>query len=151
MKKSIRQSMIIELIQQQEIGTQEELAFILNQRGCDVTQSTVSRDIRELNLTKISTENGNQKYILVIKDENVLNEKYARVLKDAFLSVAVAQNLLVVKTVAGMAMAVAAAIDSLEIPGVLGCIAGDDTIFCVVKTSAEAYDVMKKLNHIARH
>lgn len=151
MKKSIRQSMIIELIQKQEIGTQEELAAILNERGCEVTQSTVSRDIRELNLTKVTGTDGNQKYVLMVRDNTVLNEKYSRVLKDAFLSVAVAQNLLVVKTVAGMAMAVAAAIDSMDIPGVLGCIAGDDTIFCAVKTSAEAYDVMKKLNQIARH
>ncbi len=151
MKKSIRQSKIIELIQKQDIETQEELAAILNEQGCDVTQSTVSRDIRELNLTKVSTRDGRQKYIRAMKDEHVLNEKYARVMRDGFLSVDMAENLLVVKTVPGMAMAVAAAIDALDIQGVLGCIAGDDTIFCAVRTGAEADEVMKKLSQIARH
>jgi transcriptional regulator of arginine metabolism len=151
MKKSIRQSRIIELIHKQDIETQEELAAILNSNGCNVTQSTVSRDIRELNLTKVSAGNGRQKYVMAAKDDTVLNEKYTRVMRDAFLSVDIAQNLLVVKTVSGMAMAVAAAIDALEIPEVLGCIAGDDTIFCAIKTSEDAYEVMKKLSRIARH
>lgn len=151
MKKSIRQSKIIELIQKQDIETQEELAAILNEQGCDVTQSTVSRDIRELNLTKLSTGGGKQKYVRAVRNETVLNEKYTRVMRDGFLSVDIAENLLVVKTVAGMAMAVAAAIDALDIPGVLGCIAGDDTIFCAIKSSGEAYEVMNKLIRIARH
>lgn len=151
MKKGIRQSKIIELIQKQDIETQEELAAILNEQGCDVTQSTVSRDIRELNLTKVSTRDGRQKYIRAMKDEHVLNEKYTRVMRDGFLSVDMAENLLVIKTVPGMAMAVAAAMDALDIPGVLGCIAGDDTIFCAVRTGAEAGEVMKKLSQIARH
>lgn len=151
MKKSIRQSKIIELIQSRDIETQEELAAILNEQGCGVTQSTVSRDIRELNLTKSGIGGGKQRYVRAVKDEAVLNEKYTRVMRDGFVSVDVAENLLVVKTVAGMAMAVAAAIDALDIPGVLGCIAGDDTIFCAIKTSKEAYEVMIKLNRIARH
>lgn len=151
MKKSIRQSKIIELIQKQDIETQEELAAILNEQGCDVTQSTVSRDIRELNLTKLSIGDGKQKYVRAVQNGTVLNEKYTRVMRDGFLSVDIAENLLVVKTVSGMAMAVAAAIDALDIQGVLGCIAGDDTIFCAIRSSGEAHEVMNKLIRIARH
>lgn len=151
MKKSIRHSRIIEIINRFDIETQEELAAKLNESGCEVTQSTVSRDIRELNLTKVVTDGGRQKYAMIVKNESALNEKYARVLRDGFISVDIAQNILVVKTVSGMAMAVAAAIDALKLPDVLGCIAGDDTIFCAVRTADEAYEVMNKLGSIARH
>lgn len=151
MKKSIRQSRIIELINKYDIETQEELARILNSHGCKVTQSTVSRDIRELNLSKVSTKEGKQKYAFTARDETVLNERYTRVMKDGLLSVDIAQNILVVRTVSGMAMAVAAAIDALKLPEVMGCIAGDDTIFCAIKTTEEAYKVMNKLGRIARH
>ena len=143
-----RQSKIIELINKYNIETQEELADLLKEAGYDVTQATISRDIRELKLTKVSVEVGKQKYIVLQNQEAKLSEKYVRVLRDGFLSMDVAQNLIIVKTVSGMAMAVAAAIDALQINGIMGCIAGDDTIMCAVRSTDEAHLAMQKLNKL---
>lgn len=147
-----RQSKIIELINEYNIETQEELANRLTQEGFIVTQATISRDIRELSLTKISTQDGRQKYVVIPNKENKLNEKFIRVLKDGFISINRAGNIIVIKTLNGMAMAVAAAIDSLNFEDVVGCIAGDDTIFCAVKTEQDAISIMEKINRISsRH
>lgn len=145
-----RQNKIIELITRHNVETQEELAELLNQAGYQVTQATISRDIRELKLTKVQAENGRQKYVALKKDAD-LGEKYVRVLKEGFISMDLAQNLVVVKTVSGMAMAVAAAIDAMHLQGVVGCIAGDDTIMCAVRTDKEAEKVMEDLQKLLRH
>ena len=146
--KSSRQSKIVEIIRKHNVETQEELAEYLLRAGFTVTQATVSRDIRELKLTKVQTENGRQKYA-VLQGANVgLNEKLVRVLKDAFLSMDQAQNILVIKTVSGMAMAAAAALDSLEIENLVGCIAGDDTIMCAIRTERDTEHVMKKISNL---
>lgn len=147
--KSARQDKIIELITQNEIETQEELAYILKEEGYNVTQATVSRDIRELKLTKVSTESGKQKYIILQSPGADMAQKYERVLKDGFISVDSAGNIVVVKTISGMAMAVAAAIDGLGFEGIIGSIAGDDTVMCVVKTNELAEEIMEKIAHIA--
>ncbi len=144
-----RQNKIIELITRHNVETQEELAELLNQAGYQVTQATISRDIRELKLTKVQAENGRQKYVALKKDAD-LGEKYVRVLKEGFISMDLAQNLVVVKTVSGMAMAVAAAIDAMHLQGVVGCIAGDDTIMCAVRTDKEAEKVMENLQKLLR-
>ena len=144
-----RQNKIIELITRHNVETQEELAELLNQAGYQVTQATISRDIRELKLTKVQAENGRQKYVALKKDAD-LGEKYVRVLKEGFISMDLAQNLVVVKTVPGMAMAVAAAIDAMHLQGVVGCIAGDDTIMCAVRTDKEAEKVMEDLQKLLR-
>ena len=144
-----RQSKILELISKHDIETQEELAELLVQAGYRVTQATISRDIRELKLTKIQDEKGNQKYA-ALKKESSFGEKYVRVLKEGFLSMDLAQNLVVVKTVSGMAMAVAAAIDAMHFPGVVGCIAGDDTIMCAVRTVEEASRVMEMIEKLLK-
>ncbi len=144
-----RQNKIIELIARHNVETQEELAELLNQAGYQVTQATISRDIRELKLTKVQAENGRQKYVALKKDAD-LGEKYVRVLKEGFVSMDLAQNLVVVKTVSGMAMAVAAAIDAMHLHGVVGCIAGDDTIMCAVRTDQEAEKVMESLQRLIR-
>lgn len=143
-----RQSKIIELINKHDIETQEELAELLNNSGYNVTQATISRDIRELKLTKVSVDDGKQKYIVLNNTESGLSEKFVRVLRDGFLSMDMAQNIIVIKTVSGMAMAVAAALDALHVQGIMGCIAGDDTLMCVIKTSDETITVMEKLNKI---
>lgn len=143
-----RHSKIIELIHKYEIETQEELADWLNQEGFHVTQATVSRDIRELKLTKLAMDNGKQKYIIVPGSDEKLNEKYMNVLKDGFLSVDRAENILVVKTVSGMAMAVAAAIDAMQWNEVVGCIAGDDTIMAAIRTREEALVVTERLRKL---
>ena len=144
MKKS-RQQRILELISQYEIETQEELAEKLREDGFDVTQATVSRDIREMQLSKIAISNGGQKYIRPVSGSNELSEKYIRVLKEGMLSAQTAGNLIVIRTVTGMAMAVATALDGLEFKEMLGCIAGDDTIFCAIRTAGEAESVKEKI------
>jgi len=146
--KSQRHCKIIELISKNNIETQEELADTLNQAGFNVTQATVSRDIRELKLTKMSVNGERQKYVILQSKENQMNEKYMRVLKDGFVSMDMAQNILVIKTVPGMAMAVAAALDAMNWYEIVGCIAGDDTIMCAVRTVDDTFIVMKKINKI---
>ena len=147
MKKN-RHEKIIEIIGQREIETQEELARALREAGYEVTQATVSRDIRELKLTKMQIGNGRQKYVIMRGHDAQLSDKYIRVLRDAFVSVDQAQNIIVMKTFSGMAMAVAAALDALHIPQVVGCIAGDDTIMMAIRTSEDAALVMKQLHEM---
>lgn len=143
-----RQTKIVELVNKYNIETQEELADMLTAAGYNVTQATISRDIRELKLTKVSTEGNRQKYIVLNNQESGLYEKYVRVLGDGFVSMDRAQNMLVIKTVSGMAMAVAAALDSLHICGIVGSIAGDDTVMCAVRDVQEVERVMNKLNQL---
>lgn len=147
--KNIRQKKILEIIEKQEVGTQEELAELLKENGFDVTQATVSRDIRQLGLTKISGNSGVAHYILITHDKGNMNDKYIRVLKDGFISVDMAGNILVIKTVAGMAMAVAAAVDALKFGEIVGSIAGDDTIMIAVRTVADTKSLMEKIRLIA--
>ena len=147
--KSNRHAKIIELINENIIGTQEELADRLNQSGFKVTQATVSRDIRDLKLTKVATEAGKQKYALISSgNDTSINEKYMRVLKDGYVSMDNAMNILVIKTVAGMAMAVAAAVDAMQWDEVVGCIAGDDTIMCAIRTIEDTSVIMDKIHEI---
>ena len=140
--KTKRQRKIIELITNYDIETQEELAAKLVENGFNVTQATISRDIRELNLTKIATKGGKQKYAVQSSSDIVSNSKYMRVLNDGII--------LVVKTVSGMAMAVAAALDAMQIKEILGCIAGDDTIMCVVKHAEETDRVKEHIESFIR-
>ena len=142
--KSRRQSKIVELITSEDIGTQEELAERLKKAGFDVTQATVSRDIRELKLSK-SSAGGRQRYILSVNDVAKLGPKYKSALKEGFVSVQKAMNMVVIKTFPGMAMAVAAAVDAAEIPEIVGSIAGDDTIMCATAGLEEADIALEKI------
>lgn len=145
MKKN-RHQKIVEIIENHDVETQEELAGYLQKAGFTVTQATVSRDIRELQLSKIPSGNGRQKYVILKQDDSHMGDKYIRVLRDGFTSMDMAQNILVVKTVSGMAMAVAAAIDALKFPEIVGCIAGDDTIMVAVRTVEETQELMHKIH-----
>lgn len=144
MKKE-RQALIRELVEKYEIETQEELAERLVEAGFSVTQATVSRDIREMKLTKISKSDGSFKYAILTESEHYLSDKYIRVLKNGYTSMETAQNILVVKTVAGMAMAVAAAIDSMHLREIVGSIAGDDTIMMVLHDNQDAEKVREMI------
>ena len=146
--KISRHAKIIELISQYDIETQEELAEYLNRAGFKVTQATVSRDIRDLKLTKVSMGAGKQKYVVHRQEEPEMSEKYIRVLRDGYVSMDMAQNILVIKTVSGMAMAVAVAVDSMKWNEVVGCIAGDDTIMCAIRTVEDTVAVMDKIRKI---
>ena len=147
MKKS-RQGRILQLIQEENIETQEELADRLSKEGYVVTQATVSRDIRELKLGKIPSSNGKQKYAVLTQDDAHLADKYIRVLRNGFVSMDNAQNILVIKTVAGMAMAVAAAVDAMKLKEIVGSIAGDDTIMVAIRTTQETQIVMEKIREM---
>ena len=143
-----RHAKIIELINKYHIETQEELAEYLNQEGFKVTQATVSRDIRDLKLTKIPSENGKQRYAQHQHNENGMSEKYIRVLREGYLSMDMAQNILVIKTVAGMASAVCAALDAMKWNEIVGSIAGDDTIMCAIRSVDDTVKVMDKISKI---
>ncbi len=146
--KTKRQAKMLELIRKHEIETQEELSDYLQKEGYQVTQATVSRDIRELKLTKVAMSNGRQKYAALTDSNEDLSEKYIRVFRDGFVSMDMAQNILVIKTVSGMAMAVAAAIDAMHLHEIVGCIAGDDTIMCAVRSVDDTIEVMGRLRKL---
>ena len=155
MKKK-RQEQIIEIIQNHEVETQEDLAGYLTEAGYAVTQATVSRDIRELSLEKVPGQKVRQKYAMrstipvaaEIKHPAAQPaNRYATLLQDGIVSMEQAGNLLVIKTAVGMAMAVAAALDAMEIEGIIGCIAGDDTIMCAVKTEKMVQNVIENLQN----
>ena len=143
-----RHKKILELINNNNIGTQEELADALNKAGYNVTQATVSRDIRALNLTKVSVDGVSQKYTTLFSGNPVTNDKYIRVLREGYMSMDMAQNILVIKTVSGMAMAVAAALDEIHFHEIVGCIAGDDTIMCAVRSVDDTILLMDKLKKL---
>lgn len=146
MKKKIRQSKILEIIKSQNVETQERLCELLNEQGFAATQATVSRDIKELDLYKVSVHGGGFKY-----DTNkgpVDISKSSRVLKDSVLFVGEADKIIVIKTAAGMAMAAAAALDALNLPQITGTIAGDDTIMCAIKCDGESEPQIQSLKEL---
>ena len=143
--KKTRHGKIIEIIEKNDVETEEELAGKLRESGFQVTQATVSRDIRELKLSKVPTGSGSQKYVVLKQDDSHMGDKYIRVLRDGFTSMDTAQNILVIRTVSGMAMAVAAALDALKFSEIVGCIAGDDTIFAAVHSAEEADALIDKI------
>ncbi len=148
--KQKRHEMILAIIRRQNVETQGELCAILNSEGFSVTQATVSRDIKALNLTKISAGGGHKKYVLLLDTEFGMEEKYGRVFRDGVLSMDTAQNMLVFRTVSGMAMAVAAAIDQMDCREIVGSIAGDDTIMCAIRSAEEAEVLLHRFQSLLR-
>lgn len=148
--KVARHEKIMELIRQYDIDTQEELAARLNEAGFKVTQATISRDIRALKMTKVAGKDGKSHYAILEDSPSSLGDKYTRVLHDALTSIDVGQNMVVIKTVPGMAMGVGAALDALKWTEILGSIAGDDTVMCVARTSEDALAVKDKLKSILK-
>ncbi len=147
--KQNRHQKIAELVSRYEIETQEELAEKLKEAGFSVTQATISRDIRQMNLSKLPTGNGRQKYVILKQEHELLaDNKYIRVLRDGFVSMDMAQNILVMRTVSGMAMAVAAALDAIHFSEVVGCIAGDDTIMIAVRSVDDTKILMEKIREL---
>ena len=127
--KKERQAAILNLIASETVRTQEELSRRLRENGFDATQATVSRDIAELNIIKTLTSDGQSKYISMTRSEDVENQRLLSVFSQAVTDLKQAENLLVLHTLPGMAQASAAVIDAMRLPEILGCIAGDDTIF----------------------
>ena len=136
--KNVRQSAILSIIEQNDIETQEELASRLRQMGIDVTQATVSRDIKELRLLKVLSASGGYKYATADKAEHGLSDRFVRMFKDSVLSINIANNIIVIKTLSGSANVAAEAIDSMRLPQILGTMAGDNTILVIVQNEEEA-------------
>ena len=148
--KTVRQVAILDIIEKNNIETQEELAEALRQRGILVTQATVSRDIKELRLLKVLTPTGAYNYATADKAENGLSERFIRMLSESLLSVAASNNLIVVKTLSGSANVAAEALDSLHWPEVLGTLAGDNTILLIIRSEADVPAVQTRLQEMMR-
>lgn len=149
--KNARQNKILELIEEYEISTQEALIQRLAEHGFESTQTTISRDIRQLRLIKGPTGRGTYKYVApeVRKGNDAPGHNSA--LTDAVLQIEAAQNIIVVKTMSGMANAIAVCVDSLKIKDIIGSVAGDDTILLVLKTSEKALSVEAELKGVFGH
>lgn len=151
MARSVRQSKILELISIQEIETQDELVSRLRDANFDITQATISRDIKELGLIKIlSAESGKYKYALVDSEEQAISNKYISIFKEAVISIKPAQNLVVLKTIRAMANSICGLIDKLNLNSVLGAVAGDDTVMIILPSNDDALltvKVIKELMH----
>lgn len=143
--KRERQNAIIQIITNNNVETQEDLQALLREKGFEVTQATVSRDMRELKITKISYDGNKHRYSANPTVDSGTKASYKHVLGNCILSMDYAHNIIVIKTVAGMAMAVGAAIDHLNIDGTMGCIAGDDTIFLAIRDSNMAEDIIGEI------
>lgn len=141
-----RQSKILELIKAQEIDTQERLADKLNQAGFNATQATVSRDIKELGLVKVTGKSGRSCYAEAPKISKVELDKYSKLLKDTVQSIRAAENMIVIKTMAGCANAAAEVIDNMQMDTILGTIAGDNTIFLVIDSKDHVASVLTHFN-----
>ena len=149
--KSKRQDKILELIAEFEIETQEELIFYLNKYGFEATQATISRDIRELKLTKIVGSTGNYRYAAHNREAvHSSSPKFNGVLVDSITKVSYANNIIVLKTFPGLANAIGSGIDAIHSPDILGCVAGDDTVIIVLKSEAAAKEVSEKLKQMMR-
>ncbi len=148
--KSIRHAAILEIIEKQDIETQEELAEVLKSRGILVTQATVSRDIKELHLLKVLSEHGGYKYATLDKAEKGMTERFIRIFSESVLSMNSAANLIVIKTLTGSANAAAEAIDSLRWAPVIGTLAGDNTIFVAVRAVEEVETVMERFRSMIK-
>ena len=148
--KNARHQQILNRIRQKDIETQEELAEQLNASGFSVTQATVSRDIRQLQLHKVHLPDGRQKYAQVSENGSDLGIRYHRILRDAFVSIDISGNIAVIHTISGMAMAAALSLDSMDWAEVLGCVAGDDTILTVLRSPEDAAGLRSRLAELLK-
>jgi len=146
MRAKKRQAKIIELVKNNNVETQEELTLLLQKSGFVVTQATVSRDIRELKLTKIPAGDGKQIYSIHIKEEEQIFLRLKRVFREGVVSIDFAGNMVVIKTIEGVAMAVGTCVDAMGFTEVVGSIAGYDVLICIVKSQEIAENLMNKLN-----
>lgn len=148
MARNARQNKLLELIAEKDIETQEELVEELKNAGFAVTQATVSRDIKELGLIKISSDGNHQRYTKERGDVNITS-KFTDMYKNAVVSVDYAMNIVVVRTLPGSANIVGMMLDKLKNKNVLGCVAGDDTVFAVLRDETTAFELAQQLKEIA--
>lgn len=148
--KSARQIAILEIIAEHPVETQEDLADALRSHGFQVTQATVSRDIKELRLVKALSADGSYRYVTSDKNENTLNERLIRMFSETVISISYAYNQIVLKTLSASASIAAETIDSLQWPEILGTIAGENTILMIVRSVEEVPVVVERLNVMIR-
>lgn len=148
--KSVRHDLILDIIDKKDIETQEELAAELKARGVKVTQATVSRDIKELRLLKVLSENGGYKYATAERAEKGMSERFIRILAESVMSIESAMNLIVIKTISASAQAAAEAIDSLKWPELLGTIAGDNTILVIARSEEAVENVISRFHALIK-
>ena len=148
--KSVRHSMILEIIESQNIETQEELAEQLKRHGVRVTQATVSRDIKEMRLLKVLNGLGDYKYATADQAEHSVSDRFVRMFVDSVISIVPAGNIIVVKTLSGSANVAGEAIDSMRWPEIVGTLSGDNTIFVVVHNEEDTDVVVRQFNEILR-
>ena len=139
--KNTRHEAILDIIRNNEIETQSDLANALIARGVQVTQATISRDIKELQLMKLSTEGGKYKYAVKEKEDNEISDRLVRIFRESVLRVTVSENLIVLNTISGSANAAGEAIDSMNRPEIIGSICGDNTIFVAIRSADESEKV----------
>lgn len=145
-----RHSLILKLIEEKDIETQEELAEELRTHGMDVTQATVSRDIKELRLVKVLGKSGIYKYAAMERTEPDISDRLIRVFSESVISMEHANNLIVIKTIVAGAQAAASAIDAMNWPEIIGSIGGDDAILVVVREDSMVDDVLKRFSQLMR-
>lgn len=146
--KYSRHSKIIEIIENQDIETQDELANHLRSAGYKVTQATVSRDIKEMRLIKVLTKDGKYKYASIKEKEGAVNDRFLKIFKNSVVSVDSAGHMIVIKTLVGSASAAAVAIDAFNLSDIVGTIAGDDTIFMVIKNEEKVKAILDHFNQL---
>ena len=147
--KSDRQSKILQIIAEQQIETQNQLIQALREAGCTSTQATVSRDMRELRLMKELVENGHYRYVTPANHSgNEHKDRLRTIFRESVTSFHCAQNLVIIKTLPGLASAACAAIDSMEIPGLVGSLAGDDTMFLAMEDNSAAVRFHQELQEL---
>jgi len=149
MSKSERQAKLLQLIREADISTQEELVVAFNKIGLEVTQATISRDIKELGIIKVTSGHGLQKYVPMERSGEVASGRLMKVFSEAVVQVDLAVNLVIIKSLPGMAQACASALDSMRLPEVAGSIAGDDTVFVATRSAEQAVALSQTLSRIA--
>lgn len=148
--KVSRHTMILDLIKSNEVETQEELAELLKQNGIHVTQATVSRDIKELKLIKVLSDSGKYRYAPFKGTESNINSRIVNVFRESVTYIDYAGNIIVIKTLSGTAMAASVAIDALDWSEVLGCVAGDDTIFVLIRSQDQIEDIVQRFKKLTK-
>lgn len=148
--KISRHAMILDIIENNEVETQEELAELLKQNGIHITQATVSRDIKELKLIKVLSNNGKYRYAPFKSPESNINNRIVNVFRESVVDIDYAGNIIVIKTLSGTAMAASVAIDALDWFEILGCVAGDDTIFVLIKNQDQIEEIVQRFKKLTK-
>ena len=146
--KISRHARILEIINKKDIETQEELVDELRNQGMDVTQATVSRDIKELKLTKVLTSDGKYKYAAIRHNDNIMSEKLVSIFTQSVIHIDYVDNFIVLKTIAGSAPAAAETLDSLGWDGIVGTLAGDNTIMVLTRSKEKTEELVSKLKKL---